>query len=113
MCGPTGTFLPVRTGAGPTTFVIAHRLSTITNADSIVVLQEGRVVEQGTHQELLVRQNSLYRHYHALQFQWDRASPVETEQEAPARAMSDDGYWLNSTAAHLPSADLPDAWQDE
>jgi ATP-binding cassette, subfamily B, bacterial MsbA len=55
----------------PTTFVIAHRLSTITNADQILVIQHGRIVEQGTHEQLLAREGGLYRHYHALQFQWE------------------------------------------
>jgi ATP-binding cassette subfamily B protein len=40
---------------GRTSFVIAHRLSTIRNADSIVVMDQGRIVEQGTHAELLAR----------------------------------------------------------
>ena len=54
-----------------TTFVIAHRLSTITNADWIIVLADGRIAEQGTHAELLAREDGLYRRMYALQFRWD------------------------------------------
>src|SRR3990167_786062 len=50
-----------------TTIVIAHRLSTIENANRIVVMHEGCVVESGTHQELLA-QNQYYAKLHALQF---------------------------------------------
>ena len=51
-----------------TVLVIAHRLSTITNADHIVVLDQGRIVEQGTHQQLLALEGK-YRYLHDLQFQ--------------------------------------------
>jgi ATP-binding cassette, subfamily B, bacterial MsbA len=51
-----------------TTLVIAHRLSTVQKANNIVVLDKGRIVEMGSHQELL-RQNGLYRHLYAIQFQ--------------------------------------------
>ncbi len=46
-----------------TTVVIAHRLSTIVNADEIVVLEKGKIIERGTHQELLSKQGAYYRLY--------------------------------------------------
>ncbi|WP_368565818.1 lipid A export permease/ATP-binding protein MsbA [Pseudoxanthomonas sp. UTMC 1351] len=50
-----------------TTLVIAHRLSTIEHADQVLVLDQGRLVEQGTHSELLAR-GGLYAHLHQMQF---------------------------------------------
>lgn len=50
--------------AGRTSLVIAHRLATIRDADKIIVLQKGRIVEEGAHQELLAR-GGLYAHLHA------------------------------------------------
>jgi ATP-binding cassette, subfamily B, multidrug efflux pump len=48
---------------GRTSFVIAHRLSTITNADKIVVIHDGKIIEQGTHAELLASQGMYYELY--------------------------------------------------
>jgi ATP-binding cassette, subfamily B, bacterial MsbA len=52
---------------GRTTIVIAHRLSTVVNADKIVVMEEGRVVEQGTHRGLIADPAGLYARFHRLQ----------------------------------------------
>ena len=51
-----------------TTMVIAHRLSTIENADQIVVMEQGQIVEQGTHQELIKLENGSYAALHQIQF---------------------------------------------
>jgi ATP-binding cassette, subfamily B, multidrug efflux pump len=75
---------------GRTSFVIAHRLSTIRNADLIVVMDGGRIVEQGTHAELLQQEGFYYRLYNS-QFTsaWEdaevanRAAP--TQAVAPGR----------------------------
>lgn len=49
--------------AGRTTFVIAHRLSTVQNADVILVLDHGRIIERGSHQELIAAKGQYYQLY--------------------------------------------------
>jgi ATP-binding cassette subfamily B protein/subfamily B ATP-binding cassette protein MsbA len=69
---------------GRTTFVIAHRLSTIREAEQIVVLDQGCVVEAGSHGELLAR-DGLYRRFHELQFDPSAAlwRGLKTDPNAP------------------------------
>ncbi len=60
-----------------TTLVIAHRLATVEHADQVLVLDQGRLVEQGTHRELLAR-GGLYAVLHRMQFRDEGATPGST-----------------------------------
>ena len=80
---------------GRTTFVIAHRLSTIRSADLILVLEQGEIVERGTHEELLER-GGRYRQLYDKQYRFEKDQFVnpgedftpEPEPVAAARPMS-------------------------
>ncbi|MFG6294565.1 ABC transporter ATP-binding protein, partial [Streptomyces rochei] len=64
--------------AGRTLFVVAHRLSTVRSADRIVVLEDGRVTEQGRHDELIAARGR----YATL---WDAQSSADDVREGSAR----------------------------
>nr|WP_081482264.1 ABC transporter ATP-binding protein [Mesorhizobium amorphae] len=68
---------------GRTTIVIAHRLSTVVNADHIIVLEEGRLVEEGSHAALMADPHSVYARFHRVQGKKglglvDDAKPIQT-----------------------------------
>ena len=67
---------------GRTTLVIAHRLSTVVGADHIHVIDAGRVIESGTHAELIAR-NAAYARLYRLQFA-EEAPALDAAQAAPA-----------------------------
>jgi ATP-binding cassette subfamily B protein len=61
-----------------TSFVIAHRLSTIRNADQVLVINEGRIIERGIHEELL-RQKGFYFRLYMSQFKGINQNPTIEE----------------------------------
>ncbi len=67
---------------GRTSFVIAHRLSTIRNADAIVVMDSGKIVEQGSHSELLQRRGFYFRLYNS---QFTESWSVNGENHEPSQ----------------------------
>jgi ATP-binding cassette subfamily B protein len=71
--------------AGRTTFVVAHRLSTLKRADRIIVLQQGRIVAAGTHQELLHREGA-YRRAALLQMVDDESRALLVEETGQVEA---------------------------
>ena len=58
---------------GRTSIVIAHRLATIKKADKIIVMDKGQIVEQGSHKELLKKENGFYKNLHDKQFTAEKA----------------------------------------
>ena len=67
---------------GRTTLVIAHRLSTVRRADRILVLDGGRIVEQGPHAELLTRRG-VYRRLHDMQYFAESETSPSTASAPP------------------------------
>jgi ABC-type multidrug transport system ATPase subunit len=68
--------------AGRTTLIIAHRFATIWRADKILVLEEGNVIESGTHQELLAQRGQYFRLYEMQAFM-DKQQQEEANGSAP------------------------------
>ena len=64
--------------AGRTSIVIAHRLSTVRNADNIVVLDQGKLVEMGNHEELLARKGGVYARLYAVNY----GLPIDDDEES-------------------------------
>lgn len=64
-----------------TSIVIAHRLATIINADKIVVMEKGKIVEQGTHYELLAKEKGFYHHLYNSQFLTEQEISIESQED--------------------------------
>ena len=75
---------------GRTSIVIAHRLSTIRNADNIVVLDHGKLVEMGNHEELLAKKGGFYARLYAINYGLDTESEGPQVQGSAAPSPADD-----------------------
>ncbi len=64
-----------------TSFIIAHRLSTILNSDKICVLEDGKIIQMGSHEELVKDKDGLYAHLYQMQFSKPSASFDEIEKD--------------------------------
>jgi ATP-binding cassette subfamily B protein len=85
---------------GRTSFVIAHRLSTIRDADLILVMEQGDIVEHGTHTELIAREGAYWRLYNS---QFEQAAA-----DLDAEAAVHEGPLGGEAAGELPDGDVPD-----
>jgi subfamily B ATP-binding cassette protein MsbA len=81
---------------GRTTFVIAHRLSTVRSADRIIVIVDGRIVEEGTHEDLLALKGEYYKLYN-MQFR-DNNRKLAAEGDVPKRNGPGDGLTSDFSA---------------
>ncbi|MBS3763137.1 MAG: hypothetical protein KGZ25_07545, partial [Planctomycetes bacterium] len=67
---------------GRTTFAIAHRLSTLQNANRLVVLEDGEIAEMGTHDELLEKEDGIYRNLVEIQDLLSGSKSLQKESAA-------------------------------
>ena len=76
---------------GRTVFVIAHRLSTVRNADAIMVLEHGQIVERGSHEELLAQKGLYYQLYNGM---FELSSAIRDRAKPPAGTLRPPGVFI-------------------
>jgi len=76
---------------GRTSFVIAHRLSTIRNADQILVLEAGEIIERGQHHELMAL-NGRYRQLHDRQYEFERNLYINPGEDFTTTALVEESH---------------------